>query len=598
MGMATLARVTSEPIERAASKPFCVATRCADVDDFIAKFHASCDETSMFVASRDTRAIGHTSPFIVLLADKTPVMRGTCTVLESWIDENNPFGRPGIRISLDQLTDSSRPIFDRLLAARGGVTPLIKTPAKPHRAGTMIGFPVLRVPGLEAGPQPVQDPPTERMSMPPAAVIELGLTRPLPPLPPSPVAIKVESSNSVKRTKGIRIATPCTSVDKFIEAFHSCCEPSSFFIATRSTRPIGLESAFSIDLADGRPMLRGYCTVLEAWKTGANRFKKPGVLIGLKQLTADSRQLFDRLLAAGKPAADVNEAKPAVVVDRQTRPMVALSKERFAVPVIKPVAKPLSPPARIAVATPAVPVPVAAPASSVDSDWSSPVETEAPALPEPPSPRAETEDAVTVSEITSADPVAPLERALDAAPMIPKIPVEREIPVELDVEPPAPVLVAPVFEAAPELPVPVAIEAPVEVPVAAPVIVAKSRRLAFALTFVVGIALGAVAGFTARPALVPTTTTTTVVTAPAPIAMTPTAAPVATPPPAPPQPAVAPPAAAAETPAEVPVAHDVRPAPVHAVHAPAVAPAVKRQPVKRFVRPAKRVPACTALDCL
>src|SRR5579871_4128389 len=117
-GMATLARAESEPTGRPGNKGLCIATRCTDVDDFIAKFQPCCDETSLFVATGGTRAIGHASPFIILLADKTPIMRGTCTVLEAWTDGDNPFGRPGIRIALEQLTDSSREVFERMIAKK------------------------------------------------------------------------------------------------------------------------------------------------------------------------------------------------------------------------------------------------------------------------------------------------------------------------------------------------------------------------------------------------------------------------------------------------------------------------------------------------
>ena len=588
-----------EPIRHAEAKAFGVVTRCVDVDDFIAKFHASCDETSMFVPTGSTRAIGHASPFIILLADKTPVMRGTCTVLEAWTDGDNPFGRPGIRIAIEQLTDASREIFERMLAAREGIEPLAKR--QTERSATMIGFPVLRMApargdtAVDAGPQPVHDDPTERMSMPPAGVIDFGLARPLPSLPPrpSPVEIKVESSSGVKRTKGLRIATPCTSVDKFVETFHPCCESSSFFVATRAMRPVGLDTAFSIDLADGQPMLRGYCTVLEAWQTGANRFRRPGVLLGLKQLTADSRQLFDRLLAAGKAAADAIEAKPVVVVDRLTRPMVALGSagERFAVPVIKPLTKPrtdatlplVSPPPARVVATPA-PAPVAP--ASVDDEWSAPANAEALPLPPPPAP--------------IAGPVAPTEGGVEAAPVeavpvVPDMPDEPEIPVEVVPPSHAPEPVEPLTIVAPayySLPAPIAV--PVAALDAAPIVVAKPRprRLAFTLTFVAGIMFGAVGGFTARPALAPTTT---IVTAPAPV-VTPTAPP--------PLVVEAPPTAVpVKTPADVPVdraparARDVRP-PAPPVRPSPLAVAAKPRPVKRVAAPPKRSSACVDLSCL
>ena len=385
-------------------KGLCIATRCADVDDFIAKFQANCDDTSMFVATTSMREIGQQSPFVILLADKTAVMRGWCVVLEAWPDGENPFGRAGIRIALNQLTDHSQTVFDRL---RAGATetegePLPPSASEParsqhQRAATMIGFPILREPAARGSepalgqPQPVQDGPTERMASPPQAVIDLGLAHPLPPMPRRPVVIDAVGSAEVRRTKGMRIATPCKTVDEFVDTFHSCCDQSSFFIATRSMRPVGLESAFSIDLADGQPMLRGYCTVAEAWSTGNNRFKRPGVLIRLQQLTSDSRRLLDRLLAATKAAGATGPSGPSGVPEptreRLTRPLVSLNAalgERFAMPPIKPLLRSsprgdatlprldIRPPAKPAPAAAAAPPLAPAPVGSVDDEWSAP----------------------------------------------------------------------------------------------------------------------------------------------------------------------------------------------------------------------------------
>jgi len=63
-------------------------------------------------------------------------------------------------------------------------------------------------------------------------------------------------------------------------------------------RPVGLETAFSIDLAHGVPALRGLGAVVEAWPTPGNRFGRPGLLLAIKKLTADSEAVFERLLAA------------------------------------------------------------------------------------------------------------------------------------------------------------------------------------------------------------------------------------------------------------------------------------------------------------
>src|SRR5579862_5329099 len=98
------------------------------------------------------------------------------------------------------------------------------------------------------------------------------------------------------KVKGLRIATRCESMDEFISAFHKNVDEESFFIATRDSRPIGLESPFAIELADGTPALRGRCVVKQVWKDGSNPFKHPGLLLGIRRLTASSLTVFEQLL--------------------------------------------------------------------------------------------------------------------------------------------------------------------------------------------------------------------------------------------------------------------------------------------------------------
>src|SRR5262249_15575402 len=78
------------------------------------------------------------------------------------------------------------------------------------------------------------------------------------------------------KVKALCVATRCTTLEQFISTFCRYCDQDSFFVATLAMRPAGLETPFSIQLADRTPVLRGTCVVLEAWSTGANPFKRPG----------------------------------------------------------------------------------------------------------------------------------------------------------------------------------------------------------------------------------------------------------------------------------------------------------------------------------
>lgn len=99
------------------------------------------------------------------------------------------------------------------------------------------------------------------------------------------------------KQKGLRIATRCTSVDQFVAAFSRFCDEQTFFVSTLASRPIGLETAFSVDLAGGEPVLRGTGIVLDSWPTEANLFGRPGLRLGVRRLTAESEKIFQRLIA-------------------------------------------------------------------------------------------------------------------------------------------------------------------------------------------------------------------------------------------------------------------------------------------------------------
>ena len=104
--------------------------------------------------------------------------------------------------------------------------------------------------------------------------------------------------------QGLRISTRYATVEQFVAAFHRYCDERSIFISTPTTRPVGLKTAFSVDLVDGSPALRGRGIVLDAWTTAQNPFGRPGVHLGVRRLTEDSERVFARLLVAkATPAA-------------------------------------------------------------------------------------------------------------------------------------------------------------------------------------------------------------------------------------------------------------------------------------------------------
>jgi hypothetical protein len=96
----------------------------------------------------------------------------------------------------------------------------------------------------------------------------------------------------------MRIVTRFATVDEFVSAFRVFCAEGTCFIPSAEAKRIGIETGFSIRLADGTPMLRGLCVVLDSWTTAENPYERPGVRLGIRSLTAESKPIFQRLLLA------------------------------------------------------------------------------------------------------------------------------------------------------------------------------------------------------------------------------------------------------------------------------------------------------------
>lgn len=156
-------------------------------------------------------------------------------------------------------------------------------------------------------------------------------------------------STQEKKTKGMCIATRCTSVEQFIQMFHRFVDQDSFFVSTLNTRPPGLETSFSVQLVDGTPVLKGLCVVLQAWTDANNAFKTPGVRLGIKRLTANSMLVFEQLLvtrSAPKPPTTIAVGAGTPTVSAAPKPVAPIAT------------KPLGSPAKPAVSVPKVITPL------------------------------------------------------------------------------------------------------------------------------------------------------------------------------------------------------------------------------------------------
>lgn len=113
----------------------------------------------------------------------------------------------------------------------------------------------------------------------------------------------------------MRIVTRFTSVDEFVSAFRKFCGEGTCFIPSAQAKRVGIETGFSIRLADGTPMLRGLCVVLDSWATAENPYGRPGVRLGIRSLTAESKPVFQRLLLVGAVAAPESDEHTKATVE-------------------------------------------------------------------------------------------------------------------------------------------------------------------------------------------------------------------------------------------------------------------------------------------
>ena len=117
------------------------------------------------------------------------------------------------------------------------------------------------------------------------------------------------------RPKGLRVRTACATVDEFVAMYRDDCDEASVFTATEKMIPADAPCAFSIELADGEPMLRGLGIAIASWPTTDGPFGRAGVHISIDQLTSGTQPIFQRLLDARSPHA--RRRRPAPVTQQR-----------------------------------------------------------------------------------------------------------------------------------------------------------------------------------------------------------------------------------------------------------------------------------------
>ncbi len=95
-----------------------IVSKCSSVDEFVSIFRRFCDEKSLFIVTKRPKSLGAKPQFTITLADGKPMLKGVGTVVESYPDRHNSFGRPGMKLRFEELDPSSQEILRRLNQAR------------------------------------------------------------------------------------------------------------------------------------------------------------------------------------------------------------------------------------------------------------------------------------------------------------------------------------------------------------------------------------------------------------------------------------------------------------------------------------------------
>jgi hypothetical protein len=147
----------------------------------------------------------------------------------------------------------------------------------------------------------------------------------------------------------IRVVTGCTNEDELVATFAPLSSDKTLFIPTRVMRLPGVETGFSIRLADGSPKLRGLCVVLGSYPDADNAWRRPGVQLGIRKLTPDSTPVFARLrdpqevratieMAPLFDASDESDLTERVAIARETilgmPPVVPPRKDTVKMPAL------------------------------------------------------------------------------------------------------------------------------------------------------------------------------------------------------------------------------------------------------------------------
>jgi hypothetical protein len=99
------------------------------------------------------------------------------------------------------------------------------------------------------------------------------------------------------QVRGLRIVTRHETTDALVAALWRYCTGTTCFVPTHDKRRVGIETSFTLRLADQTAVVRGECVIREVYSDSDNPYKRPGILVGLLKIADESQPVYDRILA-------------------------------------------------------------------------------------------------------------------------------------------------------------------------------------------------------------------------------------------------------------------------------------------------------------
>jgi Tfp pilus assembly protein PilZ len=111
----------------------------------------------------------------------------------------------------------------------------------------------------------------------------------------------------------IRVLTRCSSAEQFVAAFRRFSTDTSIFVPTADQRDVGTPVELSMRLADDTVVLAATGEIACCHATAESSFGKPGIEIAIRELTPDSKVIFEHMRAMPVAAPQDDDTAPIEV---------------------------------------------------------------------------------------------------------------------------------------------------------------------------------------------------------------------------------------------------------------------------------------------